>query len=141
MKVLALYLLTLIGISTVAGSFVQTPSEDALQLLSNRAYELAIVAEREYGLPMERRPRLILTKTLDNNDAWANCRYWTIQVDVRLVSKRLDFVHDEIMPHEYAHLVRCYVTGEIGRDPHDSVWAEISERLGGPSSNYTGRKL
>ena len=108
------------------------PSPEEL-MVQNKAHHLALRAFELYGFPVERPPAIVF-----NHDAsWplgalADCISWSITVSGRDVQRHLDQVLQRTMPHEYGHMVHCYLHGgHMGLDPHGPDWRRYTAALTG----------
>ena len=63
--------------------------------------------------------------------AEANCRAWSITVSYGFAAEYPQWVIDQLIPHEYAHLMSCFYRGGMGESPHDEFWQQAVRRLGG----------
>lgn len=126
------------AVASLSDTGVPEPSDVAVSALTNRLFALSLMAEEQYGMPMEKRPKMLI-EVLGSPDAWADCDSWTITLDQTIVVRDLDYVLTELLPHEYAHMVRCHLAGGVGPEPHDILWATISHGLGGPDIDQKWR--
>lgn len=70
--------------------------------------------------------------------AETQCETYTITLNYQFAASHTNWVMENVIPHEYAHLASCYHRGGMGDpalmengDPHDAFWAEWVIKLGG----------
>ena len=126
-------------VMALSSSALPDPSPQAIDALSQRNYELSLLAQEQYAVPMERRPKIRIAE-LDAPDALADREKNTITIDQVIVVRDLDYALEVLMPHEFAHHVRCHLAGDVGYEPHDILWATISNGLGGPDTDTKWRR-
>lgn len=135
-------LVLVLAVTSMCVADISEPSEQEYSAVNRKVYELAAQAERIYGLPRERLPRLTLNEMVVDYDALTRCSDWEIVVDVRLIHEDLPFVLNNLLPHEYAHLVQCWQGGgRIYEEIHGKNWSRISLSLGGPGTDHYRRTL
>jgi hypothetical protein len=122
-------LVLVLAVTSMCVADISEPSEQEYSAVNRKVYELAAQAERIYGLPRERLPRLTLNEMVVDYDALTRCSDWEIVVDVRLIHEDLPFVLNNLLPHE------------IYEEIHGKNWSRISLSLGGPGTDHYRRTL
>lgn len=100
-------------------------------MAKNRVQHLALAADALYGVPASQPPLVLFHPGEDwPHGGLADCAEWSITLSLRDLNRNIDYVLYDLLPHEYAHLVYCYLNGgRVGVDPHNERWAAIAREL------------
>jgi hypothetical protein len=133
MKPVLIYLAILLVAVSIANECRSADEEQRLAV-QRRMYDVAVMAQQQYGVPMEREPTVRFIDIDGPDLANADCLAWEITFDTAVMRDQFELVLDELVPHEYAHLVACYLRHDISGpdgDAHDLFWQAITLSLGG----------
>jgi hypothetical protein len=70
----------------------------------------------------------------EDKAAEADCSTWSIIFNYEFTADHPNWVIDNVVPHEYAHLAACWTRGRASKptlDHHDEIWRQWVIRLGG----------
>jgi predicted SprT family Zn-dependent metalloprotease len=130
-----LALLLVVAIALGSALLGAQPSSETL-MIHSKSRHLALAADSIYGMSATRQARILFNYDDDWTDAAiADCDNWTITINHRMLTSNLDFMLQNIMPHEYGHLVHCFINGDVGADPHNLLWQSYVWQLGGDPSH------
>lgn len=139
MRVLAILLIPLF-VGLAIGFEQRGPRPEQL-MVENRSHHLALAAFSLYGFHVEHRPAILWNYDDDwPHGAWTDCKANTITVSWNAARDHLDNVLQEIMPHEYGHVIHCFKHGQVGREPHGPQWAIYFQAMTGFAINQENRQ-
>jgi len=128
----AIWLMTVAFVASSAMLGLEYSDRPEEMMAHNRAHHLALRAEELYGMPAAKQARLIW----DYRDDWEHaavteCRDWTITINHANLIHSTDVILNNVLPHEYGHLVHCYLHGGVvGVNPHGRQWKQYATALG-----------
>lgn len=127
-------LLTIVLLFFFVAYALGTTGRPQEEMAYNKAFYLAIEAQELYGMPVEKKARIIWNYDDDwENLAYTDCKAWTIMLHHGSATKNTLVFLEKVLPHEYGHLVHCYLhNGRVGgNDGHNRQWKFYVTDLGG----------